>query len=94
MNFNGTTIRKVKDQLEEIGYFNDEQFLGSAAVKHHKDKIFIDLRSIGYEKTLSSNGGFYPETGALYWMYDEEMVSFVEATEMSNAFVKLQLDDG
>lgn len=87
MHFDEKTIRQLKAQLEEIGYANDEQFLGSAAFEHHHDEIVADLAQLGYEKLLLTSGDFYQESGALYWKYDPEMVSPLEAQFKSDSWV-------
>ncbi len=79
VNFDRLTIKTLAGQLEEIGYANDEQFLGAYTFEHRVDEVFQDLSEIGYTRRLLHEGKYCSESGALYWYYDPEMISSDEA---------------
>jgi hypothetical protein len=87
MKFDQPTILALKKQLEEIGYANDEQFLGSTAFKHHRQDVFDDLNIVGYSQPLHHEGGFFPQAGAVYWFYDQNMLDRSEALEKTERWV-------
>ena len=88
MNFDQPTILAMKTQLMEVGYANDEQFLGSSAFEHMRKAIFEDLREVGYTQSLYLEGRFFPEDGAVYWFYDPDMITREEAIIMTEKWVK------
>ena len=89
MNYDQTTILELKKQLEETGYANDEQFLGSTAFEHHEQEVFDDLNSVGYSQALrlELEGKYFPQAGAVYWYYDPNMISRSEALEKTECWV-------
>ncbi|MBW3245460.1 hypothetical protein KUV57_22730 [Epibacterium sp. DP7N7-1] len=83
MNFDRSTILALKAQLEEIGYANDEQFLGAFAFEHRRNEIFADLHEAGYDQSLEHAGAFFDNLGAVYWYYDPELTSTEMARKLS-----------
>lgn len=88
MNFNKVTVLALKAQLEENGYANDEQFLGSFAFEHRRDEIFSDLREVDYSQKLGHAGAFFESIGALYWYYDPDMNSREDALKLSEKWAR------
>lgn len=87
MKFDQPTILALKKQLEESGYANDEQFLGSSAFEHHRQEVLDDLNSVGYSQPLHHQGGYFPASGAVYWFYDPNMLDRSEALEKTERWV-------
>lgn len=93
-NFNRTTIIALKTQLDQVGYANDEQFLGSTVFEHRRQDLFNDLNSVGYSGSLSHEGEYFPEAGAVYWIYDSNMISRNQAVQMTRDWVaKTAIED-
>ncbi len=89
MNFDLAAMRAIKSRLEEEGYVNDEQTsLGTQPFKHSIDKIRSDLAELGYDRELQSGGGYFENVGGLWWIYDPEMVSYEEASGISEQYAK------
>ena len=45
MTFDRKTIVRLKGQLEEIGYANDEHFLRSTVFEHHHDEVVAAIEA-------------------------------------------------
>lgn len=88
MTFDEATILALKAQLEQEGYANDEQFLGSYAFEHRREEIFSDLREAGFSHELGHAGKFFDSIGALYWYYDPEMISRDDAIRLSEKWAQ------
>ena len=95
MNFDPAIIKGLKKQLELEGYANDEQdfgaglgSLGSTAFEHRKADILADLRSLGYNGSLESAGGYFDGHGAIYWVFDPEILDREEAEARSQLWVQ------
>lgn len=88
MNFDSSEIYAMKAQLEEIGYANDEQFLGMTTFKHRVDDIIQDLSDAGLTRPLEHEAKFYPEVGNVYWIYDPDLSTREQAFELTSKWVK------
>lgn len=99
MNFDLAIIEGLKRQLELEGYANDEQdfglghgSLGSYAFEHRKAEILADLQAIGYGRRLESSGRYFDRHGAIYWMFDPEMLDREDAEAKSLQWVQNSLN--
>lgn len=88
MNFDSSAIHALKAQLEEIGYANDEQFLGMTAFKHRMDDILQDLSDAGLTRSLKHEAKYYQEVGNVYWIYDPDLTTREEAFELTSKWLK------
>lgn len=87
MNFDRKQILALRYELEEVGYVNDEQTKFGSAFEHQREDIFEDLAKTGYSKSLAHSGGFFDENGAVYWYYDPDLVSYLEAKKLTLKWV-------
>ncbi|WP_299969336.1 hypothetical protein [uncultured Roseobacter sp.] len=92
MNFDRSTIFSLKAQLEEIGYANDEQFLGAFAFEHRREEVISDLGEAGYHQDLGHGGAYIEDLGAIYWYYDPELTSRDEAKKLSEEWARRAYD--
>lgn len=83
MNFDLQSIFALKSQLDETGYANDEQFLGAFAFEHRTEEIMEDLRQVGYSAELTLMGDFFPQSGAIYWLFDQRCMTIEEARRLT-----------
>ncbi|NDW45392.1 hypothetical protein [Ruegeria sp. PrR005] len=98
MNFDKAIIEGLKNQLELEGYANDGQefgvghgSLGSTAFEHREADILADLRAIGYNGSLESAGRYFDGYGAIYWIFDPEIMDREEAEAQSKLWVQSSL---
>ena len=94
MNFNRDIVSGLKNQLEQEGYANDEQdfglehvSFGAYAFEHMQAEIMADLRLLGFNKRLESGGRYFKDHGALYWIYDPDMIDYESAEDKSESWV-------
>lgn len=88
MNFDSKVIQALKAQLEEIGYANDEQFLGMTIFKHHMDEVFQELSDAGLTRPLKHAARYYHDVGNVYWIYVPDLTTREESIELTEKWVK------
>tara|TARA_R100001163_G_C4872305_1_gene73539 strand:- start:159 stop:452 length:294 start_codon:yes stop_codon:yes gene_type:complete len=88
-DFRDDDARRVLKILEADGCINDENSQLGSAIKHFKAEIEAKLREVGYSGSkLVSGGHFYPAHGAVYWLYNPDVLSHEEARKNADRWVK------
>ncbi|ATA91949.1 hypothetical protein CGC56_07095 [Capnocytophaga canimorsus] len=81
--------QKAFDLLQLKGYFNDEMCLGSVVIEHHDRELINFLKEkMGYQGDLVSRGYFYPQHGAVYYIFDINKLSEEEAKRITDEWVE------
>lgn len=86
--FTTQNCQKAFDLLQSKGYFNDEMCFGSVVLEKHDKELINFLKEMGYEGNLETRGFFYPEYGAIYWIFDMDKLSEGEAKKITDNWVK------
>ena len=78
--------------VERDGYFNDESTcLGSVAMEHYTEVVIGRLRELGYEgPDLELGGKYYPNHGAVYWLFNPSRMDYREARLRTDRWVANQ----
>ena len=84
--------RELLTQLDNDGYFNDENSpLGSYLIEHNRTFVEQRLRDVGYDGPELGHGGhYYPEHGAVYWLFDPSQMDYSDARRLTDKWVASQ----
>lgn len=81
------TIQLIREHLEDSGICNDEQsFLTCSTFEDRSDEIIAALCATGYEGSLILEGGYYPRSGGIAYLYDKNRLSSDEASAIIKSY--------